>query len=208
MNEIPVRENITLKVVVVGNSSVGKTSILYRYTQGGIFHTEIDSTIGIDYRERSLKLQNKTFQLQIWDTAGQERFKTITRSYYRNSDGIIVVYDVSSRDSFIKVREWVESVTESAPENVVMLLIGNKIDLTNKRCVTLEEGQDLAKKLGIKFIETSAKTGVNIEMGFEFLVKTINNQKESKKTKKNKKKNNKKIMITSEQEIGNHKNCC
>ncbi|KAJ3436888.1 ras and ef-hand domain-containing protein [Anaeramoeba flamelloides] len=160
------------KVVIIGNSSVGKTSLLLHYTEHR-FRSTLESTIGIDYREKDLVVSNQEVHLQIWDTAGQERFKTITRSYYRNCDGIIVVYDVTQTESFEQVKGWVESVHKYAEEEVPILVIGNKIDLSSKRAVNERQGKELAKTLGTEFIETSAKTGVNINFGFEMLTKKM-----------------------------------
>ena len=111
-------------------------------------------------------MENKVIKLQIWDTAGQEKFRTITSSYYRGAHGVIVVYDVTNRESFNNVKNWMGEITRYASENVNRVLVGNKCDIDSKKAVTTEEGKELADSLGIPFMETSAKTSINVEQSF------------------------------------------
>ena len=124
------------------------------------------STIGVDFKIRTIELDGKTIKLQIWDTAGQERFRTITSSYYRGAHGIIVVYDVTDQESFNNVKQWLHEIDRYAAENVNKLLVGNKSDLSGKRVVSTEQGKEFADSLGIEFLETSAKTSTNVEQAF------------------------------------------
>jgi Ras-related protein Rab-1A len=124
------------------------------------------STIGVDFRFRTVKIEKKTVKLQIWDTAGQERFRTITSAYYRGADGIIMVFDVTNNDSFDHVNDWLKEVNRYAAEGTVKLLVGNKCDRTADRVVTEEQAKEFASELGIPYIETSAKSAKNVEEAF------------------------------------------
>lgn len=149
---------------------MGKSSLLLRFADNTYTESFI-ATIGVDFVSFSQKIktvdvENKVVKLQIWDTAGQEKFRTITSSYYRGAHGVIVVYDVTNRDSFQNVKNWMGEITRYASENVNRLLIGNKCDIDAKRAVTSEEGKELADSFGIQFMETSAKTAANVEQSF------------------------------------------
>jgi Ras-related protein Rab-1A len=124
------------------------------------------STIGVDFKIRTIELDGKTIKLQIWDTAGQERFRTITSSYYRGAHGIIIVYDVTDLDSFHNVKQWLNEIDRYATENVNKLLVGNKCDLVSKKQVDYETAKEFADKLDIPFLETSAKAATNVEKAF------------------------------------------
>lgn len=153
-----------LKVLLIGDSSVGKTSVLLRYTDK-CFTPQFQTTIGVDFRLSTFQIQGKLVKLQLWDTAGQERYRRIVSSYYRGSHGLIIVYDVANRESFNNVTHWLEesnSITDTVPK----LLIGNKIDLKEQRKVSTDEGKELAEQLGMDFLETSAKNNENIEEAF------------------------------------------
>ena len=153
------------KLLLIGNSAVGKSSLLLRFSDN-IFNESFLPTIGVDFKIRTFDLSNKTVKLQIWDTAGQERFKTITSSYYKGAHGIILVYDITDRQTFKDIENWLSEVEKFANENVVKLVIGNKSDLESNRQVTREEGQEFADSLGVKFLETSAKECTNVEKSF------------------------------------------
>jgi len=144
---------------------VGKSCLLLRFADDTYTESYI-STIGVDFKIRTIELDAKTIKLQIWDTAGQERFRTITSSYYRGAHGIIVVYDVTDNESFNNVKQWLHEIDRYACENVNKLLVGNKSDLTAKRVVSTEQGKEFADSLGIEFLETSAKTSTNVEQAF------------------------------------------
>ena len=130
-------------------------------------------TIGVDFKIRTIDVDGKTVKLQIWDTAGQERFKTITSSYYKGAHGIIVTYDITERDSFAKVSEWMSEVDKHAQENISRILVGNKKDLDSQRQVPYEEGKELADHFNVRFLETSAKESVNVEEAFTVMTREI-----------------------------------
>jgi Ras-related protein Rab-1A len=153
------------KLLLIGNSAVGKSSLLLRFSDN-IFNESFLPTIGVDFKIRTFDLNTKTVKLQIWDTAGQERFKTITSSYYKGAHGIILVYDITDRQSFKDIENWLAEVERHANENVVKLLVGNKCDLESARQVSTEEGKEFAESLGIKFLETSAKETTNVDKAF------------------------------------------
>eukprot|EP00939_MAST-03C_sp_MAST-3C-sp1_P003528 g3528.t1 len=166
------------KLVLIGDSSVGKSCLLLRFADNSFTESYI-STIGVDFRFRTVKIGEKTVKLQIWDTAGQERFRTITSAYYRGADGIIMVYDVSRRDSFDHVQDWLNEVNRYAKEeSCEKLLIGNKCD-RGDRLVSEAEGQAFAKNLNVPFYETSAKVGTNVEKAFLKLAEILLQRKRS-----------------------------
>lgn len=153
------------KVLIIGNSGVGKSCLLLRFAED-MFSDNYISTIGVDFKIRKIELDGKSIKLQIWDTAGQERFRTITKSYYRGSNGIVVVYDITDRESFEQVQHWMNEIDSHASADVCRLLVGNKADLNDKRAVKTEEGEALARQFGIPFLETSAKESLNVENMF------------------------------------------
>lgn len=164
------KEILVYKVLIIGNSSVGKTSILLRFCDG-IYEPESISTVGIDMKKKFIKRNDKKIQLNIIDTAGQEKFKAIATSYFKNVDGIIIVYDISQLKSFQDVKLWINSIVNSIDANKVGLVIaGNKIDLEGKREVKEEMRKNLEEKEKIKIIETSAKNSTNINEIFLELV--------------------------------------
>ncbi|KAJ1673269.1 GTP-binding protein, partial [Spiromyces aspiralis] len=144
---------------------VGKSCLLLRFSEDS-FTPSFITTIGIDFKIRTIDLDGKRIKLQIWDTAGQERFRTITTAYYRGSMGILLVYDVTDERSFNNIRNWISNVEQHASEGVNRILIGNKCDEVNKRVVTTEQGQMLAAEYGLKFLETSAKSNTNVDEAF------------------------------------------
>ena len=165
-----------VKIMFIGNSSVGKTSIIKRYSKN-IFSTSYISTLGIDFESKNINIDNKTINLQIWDTAGQEKYKVLSKNYYNNSNAFIIVYDITNLESFESVMNWIDQIKENAPENVKSILLGNKSDLEEKRKISEEEGKNLAKKININFYETSAQNGANIEKAIDNLVKDVINDK-------------------------------
>jgi Ras-related protein Rab-1A len=169
------------KLVLIGDSGVGKSCLLLRFADDNFTDSYI-STIGVDFRFRTITIEKKTVKLQIWDTAGQERFRTITSAYYRGADGIIMVYDVTNQDSFEHVEEWLSEVDRYANENTAKLLIGNKADLLDQKQVSEETARRFAEKLNIPFLETSAKTSTNVDAAFltmaKELIKSRSQQKE------------------------------
>ncbi|CAH0387877.1 unnamed protein product [Bemisia tabaci] len=160
------------KLLIIGDSGVGKTSILFRFSDDA-FNTTFISTIGIDFKIKTIELRGKKIKLQIWDTAGQERFHTITTSYYRGAMGILLVYDISDMKSFENVMKWTRNINEHANEDVERMILGNKCDKESERMVTKEMGEQIAREHGIRFMETSAKTNINIEKAFTDLASAI-----------------------------------
>jgi len=151
---------------------VGKSCLLLRFAEDTYTESYI-STIGVDFKIRTIELEGKTIKLQIWDTAGQERFRTITSSYYRGAHGIIVVYDVTDYESFNNVKQWLHEIDRYACENVNKLLVGNKSDLESKRAVQTDTAKEFADALGIEFLETSAKNSTNVEKAFHTMAAQI-----------------------------------
>ncbi|CAI5976137.1 unnamed protein product [Closterium sp. NIES-65] len=163
------------KLLLIGDSGVGKSCLLLRFADDSYLESYI-STIGVDFKIRTVELDGKTIKLQIWDTAGQERFRTITSSYYRGAHGIIVVYDVTDQESFNNVKQWLNEIDRYASENVNKLLVGNKCDLTNKRVVDYQTAKAFADEIGIPFLETSAKNATNVEQAFMTMAAEIKNR--------------------------------
>jgi len=163
------------KLLLIGDSGVGKSCLLLRFADDTYTESYI-STIGVDFKIRTIELNGKTIKLQIWDTAGQERFRTITSSYYRGAHGIIVVYDITDQVSFNNVKQWLQEIDRYACENVNKLLVGNKSDLTNKRVVDHNTAKEFADSLGIPFLETSAKNATNVEQAFMTMAGEIKNR--------------------------------
>eukprot|EP00405_Crypthecodinium_cohnii_P032854 CAMPEP_0206523488 /NCGR_PEP_ID=MMETSP0324_2-20121206/67646_1 /ASSEMBLY_ACC=CAM_ASM_000836 /TAXON_ID=2866 /ORGANISM="Crypthecodinium cohnii, Strain Seligo" /LENGTH=364 /DNA_ID=CAMNT_0054017929 /DNA_START=169 /DNA_END=1264 /DNA_ORIENTATION=+ len=160
------------KLLLIGDSGVGKSCLLLRFADDTYTESYI-STIGVDFKIRTLDLDGKTCKLQIWDTAGQERFRTITSSYYRGAMGIIIVYDVTDKESFNNVKHWMQEIDKYASESVNKLLIGNKCDLSSKKVVSYDEAKELADSLGVQFMETSAKNAHNVEQAFKAMAGDI-----------------------------------
>ncbi|XP_073989382.1 ras-related protein Rab-1A-like [Rhodnius prolixus] len=153
------------KLLLIGDSGVGKSCLLLRFADDSYSESYI-STIGVDFKIKTINLEGETIKLQIWDTAGQERFRTITSSYYRGAHGIIVVYDCTDMESFSNLCKWFEEIDRYGSENVDKLLVGNKSDLTSKKVVEYATAKEFAEKLDIPFIETSAKMTTNVEKAF------------------------------------------
>ena len=161
-----------LKYIIIGDAAVGKSNLLLRFTQDD-FKSEYQLTIGVEFGAKNLNIDSKIFRIQIWDTAGQENFRSITRAYYKNSVCALVVYDISSRDSFNNVSSWIEDCKNQSPKTILMVLVGNKCDLEDKRQVSYEEGKELADKNDFLFFESSAKDGTNVDEIFTNSAKEI-----------------------------------
>lgn len=160
------------KVLLLGDAGVGKTSLMWRFSDDVFNHTYI-STIGIDFKLRTIDVEGKKVRLQIWDTAGQERFHAISVSYYRTAAGIMLVYDITRRRSFENIAKWLRNIDEHAKEDVIKLLVGNKCDMQHKRAVKREEGEKLADEYDMSFFETSAKENESIDEAFECIAEEI-----------------------------------
>lgn len=163
------------KLLIIGNSATGKSNLLLRFADN-VFHGSLLPTIGVDFKIKTLRLLGKLVKLNIWDTAGQERFRNINSTYYKGSHGVMIVYDITDVESFNNVGMWLSEVAAHAGPNVVKLLVGNKCDLEEQRCVSAREGQALAERCGVKFMETSAKQCVNVEEAFHALAEEIYRQ--------------------------------
>ena len=163
-----------LKYIIIGDAAVGKSNLLLRYVHGQ-FKPEYQLTIGVEFGAKNIEISSKIFRIQIWDTAGQENFRSITRAYYKNSVCALVVYDISSRDSFNNVMSWIEDCKNQSPKTIFIVLVGNKSDLDDKRQVSYEEGEALAKENGLMFLETSAKTAYNVVEAFNISAQCILN---------------------------------
>jgi len=178
-----------LKLLLIGDSGVGKTCLLFRFAEDK-FNAAFISTIGIDFKIRTINVDGKRLKLQIWDTAGQERFRTITTAYYRGAAGIMLVYDVSSERSFENIKNWMRNIEEHAADDVEKMIIGNKCDRevdgdentgANARVISKEKGQNLAMEHGVTFFETSARDGINVEEAFVTIARKIKDNLEAKK---------------------------
>ena len=188
------------KILIIGESGVGKTCLLLRFTEDS-FTTTFLTTIGIDFKIKIINLENKLIKLQIWDTAGQERFRTITKTYYKGAHGIILTYDVTDQDSFKNIRNWIKQIEANAQGNVKRVLVGNKCDKPD-RVVTEEEGKKLADDYSMSFFETSAKTNKNVTEVFYHLTKEILKANEG-----NKELGGKKLTKTDNSKEGKRR-CC
>lgn len=160
------------KLLIIGNSSVGKTSFLFRYADDS-FTSAFVSTVGIDFKVKTVFRNDKRVKLQIWDTAGQERYRTITTAYYRGAMGFILMYDITNEESFNAVQDWCTQIKMYSWDNAQVVLVGNKMDLEEERVISIDRGKRLAEQLGLEFFETSAKENVNVKQVFERLVDII-----------------------------------
>jgi len=164
-NNPSINFNYLFKYIIIGDAAVGKSNLLLRYAHGQ-FKDEYQLTIGVEFGAKNISINDKIYRIQIWDTAGQENFRSITRAYYKNSVCALVVYDITNRDSFNNISNWVEDCKNQSPKTIFMVLVGNKSDLNDKRVISVDEGKELAEKYNMIFFETSAKTGENVELIF------------------------------------------
>ncbi|KAH9766801.1 ras-related protein RABA2b [Citrus sinensis] len=160
------------KIVLIGDSGVGKSNILSRFTRNE-FCLESKSTIGVEFATRTLQVEGKTVKAQIWDTAGQERYRAITSAYYRGAVGALLVYDITKRQTFDNVTRWLRELRDHADSNIVIMMAGNKSDLNHLRAVAAEDAQILAEKEGLSFLETSALEALNVEKAFQTILLDI-----------------------------------
>ncbi|XP_057493041.1 ras-related protein RABA2a-like [Actinidia eriantha] len=160
------------KVVLIGDSGVGKSNLLSRFTRNE-FCLESKSTIGVEFATRTLEVEGRTVKAQIWDTAGQERYRAITSAYYRGALGALLVYDVTKPTTFENVSRWLKELRDHADSNIVIMLVGNKTDLKHLRAVATEDAQGFAETEGLSFIETSALEAINVEKAFQMILSEI-----------------------------------
>jgi Ras-related protein Rab-1A len=195
------------KVLLLGNSNVGKSSLFLRFVDD-VWNDTFVPTIGVDFKIKTFEIDSKKIKMQIWDTAGQERFKNIISSYYRGAHGILLLYDVTDKESFKNLSNWLIEIEKNASKNILRILIGNKCDLEDKRVITHAQGKEFADTYGLKFIETSAKKNLNVSEAFETLGRELMNAGAEKKIEKQKE--NKKISVAKAQDLTtqNKKGCC
>ncbi|KAJ3709224.1 hypothetical protein LUZ61_012929 [Rhynchospora tenuis] len=160
------------KVVLIGDSGVGKSNLLSRFTRN-VFSLDSKSTIGVEFASKSVQIEGKNVKAQIWDTAGQERYRAITSAYYRGALGAVLVYDVTKTNTFENVKRWLRELRDHADSNIVVLLVGNKTDLKHLRVVSTEDGAALAESEGLSFVETSALDSTNVEKAFQIILTEI-----------------------------------
>ncbi|XVF23981.1 hypothetical protein REPUB_Repub13aG0086900 [Reevesia pubescens] len=160
------------KIVLIGDSGVGKSNILSRFTRNE-FCLESKSTIGVEFATRTLQVEGKTVKAQIWDTAGQERYRAITSAYYRGAVGALLVYDITKRQTFDNVLRWLRELRDNADSNIVIMMAGNKFDLNHLRAVSTEDAESLAEKENMAFLETSALEAFNVEKAFQTVLLDI-----------------------------------
>jgi len=197
------------KILLIGDSGVGKTCILCRFSDDS-FNPSFISTIGIDFKMKTIELNGKKIKLQIWDTAGQERFYTITSTYYRGAMGIMLVYDITDGKSFDSIGKWLRNIDENANEDVVRMIMGNKCDMEDKRVIPIERAQEVAKHHGIPFVETSAKTNINVTRAFhDITLRILEKQPEKKAETSNQFQPGKSLTNNDAQQNRNRMpNCC
>ncbi|KAL0549804.1 hypothetical protein IC582_014293 [Cucumis melo] len=200
------------KVVLIGDSGVGKSNLLSRFTRNE-FCLESKSTIGVEFATRTLQVEGRTVKAQIWDTAGQERYRAITSAYYRGALGALLVYDVTKPMTFDNVSRWLKELRDHADSNIVIMLIGNKTDLKHLRAVATEDAQSYAEKEGLSFIETSALEATNVEKAFQTILSEIYRiiSKKSLNSEEPSAANNikeGKTIVVGESEANTKKACC
>ncbi|XP_062175089.1 ras-related protein RABA5b [Alnus glutinosa] len=172
--EAAVGEEYLFKIVLIGDSAVGKSNLLSRFARNE-FDTNSKATIGVEFQTQVVEIDGKEVKAQIWDTAGQERFRAVTSAYYRGSVGALVVYDISRRTTFDSVNRWLDELTTHCDSTMARMLVGNKCDLENIREVSVEEGKGLAEAEGLFFMETSALDATNVQTAFEIVIREIYN---------------------------------
>ena len=165
--------DLVIKILLLGDSEVGKSCFLMRYSDN-VFIDNYITTIGLDYKLKTVKLDTgKTIKVQLWDTAGQDKYRTIAKNYYKGSHGILLLYDITKQSSFDNIREWVRDIKEEVSEKAIIFLIGNKIDIEDQRKISKEKGEELAEEFKIPFFEASAKSGKNVDEVFKALYNKI-----------------------------------
>ena len=202
--------DLIFKLVLIGDSGVGKTNILSRYISNE-FSFSTKSTVGVEFGSKIIKKNDKLIKIQIWDTAGQERYKSITSAYYKGAKGAFVVYDITRRDTFMNVDKWIGELKSTGNEDVFILLIGNKSDLEQERQVSTEEVTKKAEQLKIAFCETSALEGKNIEYAFQTVVEEVSKKSDNTGSDVKKEDQSKGVMLdTGNNGDENKKNkiCC
>lgn len=171
--------NFVFKVVLIGESGVGKSNLLSRFTKNEFNH-DSRTTIGVEFSTRTVQLNGFTIKAQIWDTAGLERYRAITSAYYRGAVGALLVYDITKHLTYESVERWLKELYDHADPHIVVMLVGNKTDLDSERSVPTEEAKDFAEKKGLLFLETSALESTNVEAAFNKVLEEIHKKVSSK----------------------------
>ena len=164
--------DMMFKIVLIGDSSVGKTNIMNKYLKNE-FREDSRATVGVEFGSKQFLIENHKVKAQIWDTAGQERYRAITNAYYKGSKGAFIVYDITRKETFESVDKWVNDLTSACDKNLTIILIGNKSDLEDQRQITKEQGEEKAKSFQLAFLEMSALSGNNLEKGFNMLISEV-----------------------------------
>ena len=164
--------NMLFKIVLVGDSSVGKTNLFLRYIKNE-FDPQTKATIGVEFGTKIIKINNYNIKIQIWDTAGQERYKSITSAYYKGAQGAFLVYDITNKSSFLNIDKWIRDLKNNGDEKIVLFLIGNKNDLNDDRVIDTNEEKNKAKENKMFFLETSAKNNDNVNNAFDEIINNI-----------------------------------
>ena len=201
-----IKEEYKLKVVVVGDSGVGKTNLIKRFTSD-TFSYDSKATVGVEFISKSYVINKKVFKIEIWDTAGQERYKAITSAYYKGAKGCLIVYDTTSQTTFNNIDKWMSEIREKALTNIKVMIIGNKIDLKDKKIIPIEEAMKKSQELQAPIMETSAYDSTNVKEAFYDLIREM-----YKEVKKNldiveESENNEGIQLDTNQEE-KKKGCC
>lgn len=195
------------KLLLIGDSGVGKSCLLLRFADD-TYTNDYISTIGVDFKIKTVDLDGKTVKLQIWDTAGQERFRTITSSYYRGAHGIIIVYDVTDQESFNNVKTWLQEIDRYGTAGVLKLLVGNKNDLTDKKVVEYEVAKEFADSLQIPVLETSALDSSNVEEAFLTMARQIKESMSKQQRDNGKKEEKAGVNLKGQSLTGTSSGCC
>jgi small GTP-binding protein len=206
-------QDITLKILLIGDTYVGKTSLLLQYIDRECPENHM-ATIGVEFRDKIIQIDNKKVKLQVWDTSGQERYRSITKNFYRNADGVMFVCDVTKEKTFDNIKNWlIDSEQNANNSNFKKILVGNKIDLKEERAIDTQQLQNFANKKEMNFYETSAKDGTNVDHIFTELAKLILEDKSDQQIKEEFSHKNRSLSVYSkESEESNNpkkkKGCC
>ena len=198
---------IVLKLLLLGDSSVGKTSILLKYISNKFDDSSI-STVGVDYMDKIIDYNKFKIKLQIWDTSGEEKFRTITKNFYRNADGLLVVFDLTKKESYDHIKSWINEAKENN-DKLKTILIGNKLDLKDERIVAIDVAKQFAEKNNLKYIETSAKDGTNINESFQAIIDLLFDGKSSEEILHEFTKQDSSLSVVDDSmEVKKKKACC
>ena len=205
------------KVVIVGDSGVGKTNLIGRYLKNE-YKQDTKATVGVEFGEKKYDINGLKIKAQLWDTAGQERYKAITSMYYKGAKGSLIVFDLSSKSTFVNAEKWYNEIKKATDPSINLILIGNKSDLKDKRQVTSEEGENKAKEMGIAYMETSALNSENVDKAFNWLIEEITKkmkkeddeaiEDENNTIKEVKESQTINLNTTKKENEGIKKNCC